>query len=232
MVRTVDDYKKECRDLEAKMEDANKSGDSVAAFNYRGKLIKTIRVMLFKFRDDLSFVPSEYMLDNPAEYKKPDAEVICDSAYEYYLNELECLLKCQVDQINDRINENKKADKYSISEETKLKIKRAAVSIRLSKVSSDCENNSVGHNFFGTIWSINKFVLLPTMWFGEAVVSLAAGFTGIVVGFPLDVARNVFGHVFNSKEDIDFKMAKLFGGYLLNKSEEVLGRINDSIIRR
>ena len=239
MVKTLDYYKKLYNDLKVELDKAIQNGDSVTTFNCRGKLIRTIRIMIFKFRDDLSFPPSKYMLDNPAEYKKPGAEVICDSANEYYWNELECLLKCQVDQINDRINENKKADKYSISEETKFKIKRAAVSIRLSKVSSrlgkvssDCKNNSVGYNFFGTIWSVSKFGLIPIMWVSENVGGIVAAVPGVLIGIPVDVVRKVFGHVINSEENVDFKITKMFGGYLFNKTKEILGKLNDSIIRR
>lgn len=234
MVKTVDYYKNECTKLKNELAVALNSGTQAEITRCRGRLIRLIKTMLFKCKDDLTDVPSAYISDKSEEYKKDNPEILCDDTYEYYSYLLNKLMEDHVNQIEERINENKNSEnkRYSIPKEIILKIRRTATTINIHKRESEYRESKLVRSCFSSIWSVSKFVVAPALIVTNIGISSAAGLVGVAVGFSCDVVKNVFGHVCNSQKGVKFNITKKFGGFLFKKTNDFLGKINSSIIRK
>ncbi len=233
MVKTIDYYKDECVKIKNELAVALDSGAQAEITRCRGRLIRLIKTMLFKCKNELTNVPSTYISDKPEEYKKDNPEILCDSEYEYYSYLLNQLMKDHANQIEKRIIENKSSEnKYSIPKEIILKIRKTATTINIHRRESEYGESKPVRSCFSSIWSVSKFVVAPALIVTNIGISSAAGLVGVAVGFSCDVVKNVFGHVCNSQKGVKFNMTKKFGGFLFKKTNDFLGKINSSIIRK
>ena len=155
-----------------------------------------------------------------------------------YKTELDAEMVMHRNQINYRLRSEKRnrTEKYCISQEIGLKIRRTANSIRKIKHANNGSERvgaivETAGNTLSTVFSATKFVLRPV---GTVVQKVGGGtfyLAGCAVGGILDVGANLFGKVINPDREWSFTIAKKFGGALQTAVEATIGAVNDAVIR-
>lgn len=182
---------------------------------YRGRLIRTLSRLLNQVN---------YPLLTPMEQMS-------------FRTELSNEIMNHRTQLDYRIDHEKRSNNhFSITNEVVLKIRRTANSIsRIRNSNTTTERmqatlDTVG-NTISTTFSISKYALRPIGFVAQRVGGGAAYLTGYAVGIPASIIGNVFGSVINPDREWTFTISERFGGVLRTTAENIIGRINDVVIR-
>lgn len=192
-----------------------KSNDTKMITYYRGRLISDLNKLLSK----------NYIAQlNPSQIP-------------LFQSELKTEMSNHKNQLNSRIKQGKTdSEKYSISNEVVLKLRKTSTSIKQIKTATTKSEkaqailNTTG-NSLSTLFSVSKFAIRPA----TTVIKYAGGAAGYVVGYavglPINYFGNLFGTIINPDRKWNWEFSKNVGGTFKGFLENTIGTLGDTVIR-